>query len=216
MRSLLISLRYASKHLHLAFKDCATSEEVYDTLVTVFLDVAAHYDPNYTKKTEEVYKYLETQPVSAIVPVDEFAAAVDFDPLGCIRVLVRHGYLKSVSSPRKKVQGYKRGPNWPPQPASSNRDRWSLHTSSRSGSATTSRHTSRDRWPRSRARNTFSNLTMRWPTMSMLKDGLLEASPMRTAIGSTSVESVGKLMYQCWIFMSRLMSSRDPRSRPRH
>ena len=110
-------LRYASKHLHLAFKDCATSEEVYDVLVTVFLDVAAHYDPNYTKKTEEVCKYLEQQPVSAIVRVDEFAAAVDFDPLGCIRVLVRHGYLKSVSSPRKKVQGYKRGPNWPP-PAS--------------------------------------------------------------------------------------------------
>jgi hypothetical protein len=44
-------LRYASKHLHLAFKDCITSEEVYDVLVTVFLDVAAHYDPNYTKKT---------------------------------------------------------------------------------------------------------------------------------------------------------------------
>jgi len=35
------SLRSVSKHLHLAFKDCVTSDEVYDTLVTVFLDVAA-------------------------------------------------------------------------------------------------------------------------------------------------------------------------------
>jgi hypothetical protein len=39
---------------------------------------------------------------------------MDFDPVGCIRVLVRHGYLASVSGPRKKVQGYKRGPSWPP------------------------------------------------------------------------------------------------------
>ena len=80
----------------------------------MFLDVAAHYDPNYTKKTEEVCKVLEAKPIASVLRVDEFAAAVDFDPLGCIRVLVRHGYLKSVSSPRKKVQGYKRGPNWPP------------------------------------------------------------------------------------------------------
>jgi hypothetical protein len=107
-------LRYASKHLHLAFKDCITSEEVYDVLVTVFLDVAAHYDPNYTKKTEEVCKYLEQQPVASVVRVDEFAAAVDFDPLGCIRVLVRHGYFQSVSSKSKKVQGYQRRPSWSP------------------------------------------------------------------------------------------------------
>ena len=108
-----LTLPSAAKHLHLAFKDCTTSDEVYDTLVTVFLDVAAHYDPHYTKKTEEVCKYIETQPVSTIVPLEQIAGAVAFDPLGCVRVLVRHGYLQSVSGARKKVQGYQRGPNWP-------------------------------------------------------------------------------------------------------
>lgn len=108
------SLRSVSKHLHLAFKDCVTSDEVYDTLVLVFLDVAAHYDPHYTKKTEEVCNHIEKQPAGALIGLDEFAAAVAFDPIGCIRVLVRHDYLKSVSGPRKKVRGYKRGPNWPP------------------------------------------------------------------------------------------------------
>ena len=108
-----MTLPSAAKHLHLAFKDCTTSDEVYDTLVTVFLDVAAHYDPHYTKKTEEVCKYIERQPVSTIVPLEQISGAVAFDPLGCVRVLVRHGYLQSVSGARKKVQGYQRGPNWP-------------------------------------------------------------------------------------------------------
>ena len=113
----VMSLRSVAKHLHLAFKDAVTSDEVYDTLVTVFLDVAAHYDPHYNKKTEEVCKYIEKQPADTLVRVDELSATVDFDPIGCIRVLVRHDYLESVSGPRKKVQGYKRGPSWPPAPA---------------------------------------------------------------------------------------------------
>lgn len=110
----MMSFRKAAKHLHLAFKDCVTSDEVYDTLVTVFLDVAAHYDPHYNKKTEEVCHFIEKQSAGALIGLDEFAAAVAFDPIGCIRVLVRHDYLKSVSGARKKVRGYKRGPNWPP------------------------------------------------------------------------------------------------------
>lgn len=108
-----LTLRKAAKHLHLAFKDCTTSDEVYDILVAVFLDVAAHYDPHYTKKTEEVCKYIEKQPANTVTSMEQISGAVAFDPLGCVRVLVRHGYLQSVSGPRKKVQGYKRGPSWP-------------------------------------------------------------------------------------------------------
>lgn len=108
------ALRTVSKHLHLAFKDATTSDEVYDTLVAVFLDVAAHYDPNYVKKTEEVCKYIELQPKDTLIRLDELGRALDFDPAGCVRVLVRHNYLQSVSGPRKKVQGYRRGTEWPP------------------------------------------------------------------------------------------------------
>jgi hypothetical protein len=107
------SLRTASKHLHLAFKDCTTSEEVYDILVTVFLDVCSHYDPHYAKKIEEVCNFVSTQPAANVIALEEFADALGFDPLRCIRVLVRNGYLESVSSTRKKVQGYRRGKNWP-------------------------------------------------------------------------------------------------------
>jgi hypothetical protein len=110
----LADLQKSAKHLHLAFKNCITSDEVYDTLVAVFLDVAAHYDPHYTKKTEEVCNFIEKQPSDAVIKIDEFGSAVDFDPLGCIRVLVRHNYLQSVSGARKKVLGYQRGENWPP------------------------------------------------------------------------------------------------------
>lgn len=112
-KPILSDFRKAAKHLHLAFKDCVTSEEVYDALVSVFLDVAAHYDPHYTKKPEEVCKYIETQPADALIRMEQFADVVAFDPSGCVRVLVRHGYLQSVSDSRKKVQGYKRGPKWP-------------------------------------------------------------------------------------------------------
>ena len=126
----------------------------------MFLDVAAHYDPNYTKKTEEVCKVLEAQPIQSVLRVDEFAAAVDFDPLGCIRVLVRHGYFKSVSSPRKKVQGYQRGPNWPPP------------------------------------------------------ESFLESGPAGFTYFVTKWFGTSRCSF--WIFMSRLLSSRDPRSRPRH
>ena len=108
------SLRKVSKHLHLAFKDATTSDEVYDTLVAVFLDVAAHYDPHYTKKIEEVCKYIELQPKYTVINLDELGQNLAFDPAGCVRVLVRHNYLQSVSGPRKKVQGYQRGQDWPP------------------------------------------------------------------------------------------------------
>lgn len=206
-------MRYASKHLHLAFKDCVTSEEVYDVLVTVFLDVAAHYDPNYTKKTEEVCKDLETQPISAIVRVDEFAAAVDFDPLGSIRVLVRHGYLKSVSGPRKKVQGYKRGPSWPPP-----------ESFFESGPVGFTYFVTK--W----FRYDVKEFILRETVETESKDDVLQLdripvgeaefdidgaamgpSLIQTVTGSASGEYVGKLMYQCWIFMSRLTSLRGPR-----
>jgi hypothetical protein len=46
--------------------DCVTWDEVYDLLVLVFLDVVAHYDPHYTKKTEEVCNHIEKQPAGAL------------------------------------------------------------------------------------------------------------------------------------------------------
>jgi hypothetical protein len=109
----MLTLRKAAKHLHLAFKGCTTSDEVYDTLVAVFLDVFARYDPHYTKKTKEVCDFISSKPADVVLRVDELVGAVAFDPLGCVRVLVRRGYLQSVSGPRKKVHGYRRGPNWP-------------------------------------------------------------------------------------------------------
>jgi hypothetical protein len=213
VRSLLISLRHISKHLHLAFKDCITSDEVYDVLVTVFLDVAGHYDPHYTKKTEEVCNYIQEQPAGAVIRLDQFSSAVSFDPIGCVRVLVRHAYLQSVSGKDKKVQGYQRGPSWPPPT--------SFFESGPVG---------------------FTYFVTKWfrylkvfileqTAQIESKEGVLQlehipvsdtkfdidgSSLMRTAIGSTSGESIGKLMYHCWIFMSRLMSLRDPRNRPRH
>lgn len=101
------SLRYAAKHLHLAFKSCVTSDEVYDTLVTVFLDVCSKYDPFYAKKTEEVCHFIAKQPTGKLIRLEEFAGAVAFDPLGCVRLLVRNGFLTSIQGLRKKIQGYK-------------------------------------------------------------------------------------------------------------
>ena len=170
---------------------------LYDTLVAVFLDVAGHYDPHYTKKIEEVCKFIETQPAYLLIRLEQFADAVAFDPLGCVRVLVRHGYLQSVSGPRKKVQGYKRGPKWPASQFFLRRDQWGLHTTSRSGSAFTSRHTSRARWRRSRVKNTFSSLITSNRAVSTMKDGALVDFPMQKATGSTSGVSVGRLIYRC-------------------
>ena len=98
------------------------------------------------------------------------------------------------------------GRTGPPRPPFSDRGRWGSHTPSRSDSATNSRHTSSARWHESRARNTCSNLTTWFPTMSALKDGLLEASPMQRAIASTAGGSVGRLIYRCWTIGDRLMS----------
>ena len=38
----LTSLRNACKSLHLAFKDCTTSDDVYDALVLIFRQVCSH------------------------------------------------------------------------------------------------------------------------------------------------------------------------------
>jgi hypothetical protein len=101
------------KTLHLAFKDQPTTDEVYDTLVFLFLRVCRHYDPLYPKKTEKVCKYIESQPQGKVITLDELATAVDFDPAGCIRILVRGAFLRPVAGPRKTTLGYERGEKWP-------------------------------------------------------------------------------------------------------
>lgn len=108
------NLRESCKSLHLAFKEYTTSDEVYDVIVLVFLSVCAHYDPHLDKKTEAVYKAIAGRKDKSIVRVEEIANVVGFDPGGCIRILVRRGFLQSVAGPRKTIQGYTPGPNWPP------------------------------------------------------------------------------------------------------
>lgn len=110
------ALTNSCKTLHLAFKEQSTTDEVYDALVLLFLRVCAHYDPLYPKKTEKVCKYIENQPAIDVITIDDIAGAVRFDPIGCIRILVRGGYLASIQGPRKSILGYQRGPNWPPAP----------------------------------------------------------------------------------------------------
>ena len=56
---------------------------------------------------------ISSKPNDASITLDKLSQNLDFDPAGCVRVLVRHQYLQSVSGPRKKVQGYRRGPSWP-------------------------------------------------------------------------------------------------------
>src|ERR1039458_4515359 len=50
-------LRYASKHLHLTFKDCITFDEVYDILVTALLEVAAPLRPALHEEEGKVPPY---------------------------------------------------------------------------------------------------------------------------------------------------------------
>jgi hypothetical protein len=107
------AMRDTCKTLHLAFKEQATTDEVYDVLVLLFLRVCAHYDPLYPKKTEKVCKFIESKPADSILRVEDIASTVGFDPSGCIRILVRGGYLASVPGPRKSTLGYRRGPKWP-------------------------------------------------------------------------------------------------------
>jgi hypothetical protein len=112
----LKDLRDRCKTLHLAFKDQPTTDEVYDTLAFIFLKVCAHYDPLYPKKTEKVCNYIESQPAGKLITVDDISTAVDFDSINCLRILVSGKYIKSVSGPKKKVIGYKRGEKWPVHP----------------------------------------------------------------------------------------------------
>ena len=109
----LENLRDTCKTLHLAFKDQTTTDDVYDTLVFLFLRVCAHYDPLYPKKTEKVCKFIESQPSNTLIRAVELAPAVGFDPAGCIRILVRGAFLAPVAGPRKTTLGYQKGEKWP-------------------------------------------------------------------------------------------------------
>lgn len=106
-------LRAACKTLHLAFKDHEDTDQVYDTLAFLFMKVCAHYDPLYPKKTEEVCKYIEGKPANEVNKVADISDAVGFNCVGCIRILVRGGYLEAVQGPKKILSGYKKSTNWP-------------------------------------------------------------------------------------------------------
>ncbi len=110
----LEGLRTTCKTLHLAFKDHVDTDEVYDTLSFIFMRVCAHYDPLYPKKTEEVCNYIADQPTDQIIKIEDISATTDFDPIGCIRILVRGDYLETVQGPKKVTVGYKCSSEWPP------------------------------------------------------------------------------------------------------
>jgi hypothetical protein len=97
------------KTLHLAFKN-QTTEDIYDTLVFCFVKAARQYDPYYADKTRKVCE--ELYGVQNQFTVEQLEARVGFDCTGILRYLVRKGYLASVTG-KKKVVGYKRGPQWP-------------------------------------------------------------------------------------------------------
>jgi hypothetical protein len=98
------------KMLHLAFKQ-QTTEDIYDTLVFCFVKAARRYDPYYADKTRKVCE--ELYGVQKQFTVEQLEARVGFDCVGILRALVRKGFLASVTG-KKKVVGYKLGPQWPP------------------------------------------------------------------------------------------------------
>jgi hypothetical protein len=110
----LESLRNTCKTLHLAFKDHEDTDQVYDTLAFLFMKICANYDPLYPKKTEKVYKYIESKSVNETHKVEDISDAVGFDCTKCIRILVRGGFLTAVQGPKKIVSGYRRESKWPP------------------------------------------------------------------------------------------------------
>ena len=97
------------KMLHLAFKG-QTTEDIYDTLVFCFVKAARQYDPYYADKTKQVCEVVRELPKQ--FTSQQLEARVGFDCTGILRSLVRKSILSSVIG-KKKVVGYKCGPQWP-------------------------------------------------------------------------------------------------------
>ena len=106
----------ACRSLHLAFKQLST-DEVYDVMVMCFLRACHHYDPKYTDKVRQVCEVVDAKFGNKQFTAEVISAELDFDAVRCVRLLVSKGYLVAVYGPRRKVLGYKRGPEWPPKPA---------------------------------------------------------------------------------------------------
>lgn len=97
------------KTLHLAFKQ-QTTEDIYDTLVFCFVKAARQYDPYYADKTKQVCEVVVE--LQKQFTIEQLEARVGFSCIGILRYLVRKGLLASITG-KKKVVGYKRGPEWP-------------------------------------------------------------------------------------------------------
>jgi hypothetical protein len=111
------ALRERCRSLHLAFRDCQESDEVYDVLTLLFLDICNRYSPNYTDQVKEVCDYIEQQPRDAVVLLDDVNRALGIHCRRFLTLLVKKKYLVSVVGPQKKIHGYIRGEKWPPQPS---------------------------------------------------------------------------------------------------
>jgi hypothetical protein len=97
------------KTLHLAFKN-QTTEDIYDTLVFCFVKAARQFDPHYSDKIKQICEEIHGLPKQFTIEQQE--ARVGFSCTGILRYLVRKDLLSSVYG-KKKVVGYKLGPQWP-------------------------------------------------------------------------------------------------------
>lgn len=113
------NLLKACRTLHLAFKQMS-SDDIYDTLVMCLMRAIRKYDPHYTSKVRVLCEAVDARfPRKRRSTEPEFSepevsAALGTDSLSHIRMLVRRGHLASVAGPKKKVVGYRRTKNWPP------------------------------------------------------------------------------------------------------
>jgi hypothetical protein len=97
------------KTLHLAFKS-QTTEDIYDTLVFCFVKAARQYDPYYADKIKQVCEVIGELPKQ--FTIQQLEARVGFSCTGILRYLVSKDLLSSIIG-KKKVVGYKLGPQWP-------------------------------------------------------------------------------------------------------
>ena len=96
--------------IHLAFKGM-TTEEIDDTLTFCFVKAARRYDPHNAVKTKKVCEEISGLS-KGIFTVAEIELRVGFSCTGILRMLVRKGFLASITG-KKKVVGYQLGAAWP-------------------------------------------------------------------------------------------------------
>lgn len=107
------NLSASCRMLHLAFKQFST-DDVYDVMVLCFLRATRRYDPEYTVKVQQVCEAINANFSNKLFTPEAVTESVGFDSTGCLRLLVRKGYLVASHGAKKKVLGYQRGQAWPP------------------------------------------------------------------------------------------------------